>query len=190
MKIKDFANFLNESIVEDWKKNFLEKLVKKLEEEKMTATLDLKDHIITITDEYVIEDDKGYAVLDVRRPTIYQNFTTKLKFIFDDQVVKKYASPGMKFGLTDVDFSKLFTCEVASKNEVTIEEFPDFHHVQGDDNKFTDVDIDVDSEEDFIEYFREDINNWTGEISFRFNELRKLLDEYEKEHEEDEEDED
>jgi hypothetical protein len=193
--LKSFNTFLNESVENDWKKKFLESIVKNLEEgpgvQYDSVTLDLAHNSITVDSTNVIDGDKTYSILDISRPTINMDYRVLMRFVFDDNAVKRYLSPMRNYGLSSVSLEDLFKLEVASTLEVTIDELEDFFRSEGSD-QLEEIDIDYgDSEADFIEDFYMSVDHWMEELCPPIpgqNLVRDWLDEYEEENKYDNDD--
>jgi hypothetical protein len=201
MGLKNFNDFVNESasgsdIVGDWKKNFLETIVKYLEESPSvqydSVVLDPTHDTITVDSTNVIDGDKDYSIMDVSRPTINMDYRVLLRFIFNDSKIKAYLSTGAKYGLVDAKFEDLFKLEVANTLEVTIEEIEDFYHAEGSDQlEEIDIDKDFQSVEEFAEDFHMQVDHWMEELCPPIpgqNVLRDWLDQYEEENKYDNDD--
>jgi hypothetical protein len=119
------------------------------------------------------------------------DYRVLMRFVFDDNAVKRYLSPMRNYGLSSVSFEDLFKLEVASTLEVTIDELEDFFRSEGSD-QLEEIDIDYgDSEADFIEDFYMSVDHWMEELCPPIpgqNLVRDWLDEYEEENKYDNDD--
>ena len=147
----------------------------------------------------MIDDDKSYMVCNISRPTITQDYTGRFIFEFDEKAVTNYLSTlrstSAKFGLSKpVKFSDLFVLKSSVILEITVEELYDFFHQEGDPEDYIEMNVENDlgdeTEEDFIANIADHADEWFGEL-LGPNQIKELLDAYEKENPcDDEEDDD
>ena len=196
--LKDFTQFLFEATNQEFEKTLIQKVADALIESDKFDTVEIEDNSIVYYHQYVIDGDSSYMVCDIKRPTITQDYTGRFIFEFDENAVKNYLSSlhstASKFGLSKpVKFSDLFILKSSAILEITIEELEDFFHQEGSATyeDFTEFNVEEDlgdeTEEDFIENIADHADDWFSEL-LGSGQLRHLLDEYEKEHPDEDED--
>jgi hypothetical protein len=195
--IKDFNEFLFEATNQEFEKTFIQKVADSLMESDKFDNVEIEGNSIVYYQQYVIDSDSSYMVCDIKRPTITQDYTGRFIFEFDENAVKNYLSTlrstSAKFGLSSpVKFSDIFILKSSVILEITIEELEDFFHQEGVAEDYVEINVEEDlgdeTEEDFIANIADHADGWFGEL-LGPGQLRNLLDAYEKENP-DEDDED
>jgi hypothetical protein len=197
--IKKFKDFLLENESQDFEKTLIQKVATALEDYNKFDTVTIEGNSIVYYQQYVIDDDKSYMVCNISRPTITQDYTGRFIFEFDEKAVTNYLSTlrstSAKFGLSKpVKFSDLFVLKSSVILEITVEELDDFFHQEGDPEDYIEMNVENDlgdeTEEEFISNIADRADDWFNEL-LGPNQIRELLDAYEKENPcDDEEDDD
>lgn len=187
----------NES--QDFEKTLIQKVATALEDYNKFDTVTIEGNSIVYYQQHVIDDDKSYMVCNISRPTITQDYTGRFIFEFDEKAVTNYLSTlrstSAKFGLSEpVKFSDLFVLKSSAILEITVEELDDFFHQEGDSEDYIEMNVENDlgdeTEEEFISNIADRADDWFNEF-LAPNQIRELLDAYEKENPcDDEEDDD
>jgi hypothetical protein len=187
--IKTFENFLIENESQDFEKTLIQKVATALEDYNKFDTVTIEGNSIVYYQQYVIDDDKSYMVCNISRPTITQDYTGRFIFEFDEKAVTNYLSTlrstSAKFGLSKpAKFSDLFVLKSSVILEITVEELDDFFHQEGDPEDYIEMNVENDlgdeTEEEFISNIADRADDWFNEL-LGPNQIRELLDAYEKE---------